>query len=51
MGVPWIIAHIHMYEFFGGVTPILVPDDASTAVDHNNYDWYSPKLIRASPGV
>jgi transposase len=35
-----------MYEFFGGVTPILVPDNASTAVDHNNYDWYSPKLIR-----
>lgn len=42
----WITAHIHMYEFFGGVTPILVPDNASTAVDHNNYDWYSPKLIR-----
>ena len=21
----WITAHVHMYEFFGGVTPILVP--------------------------
>lgn len=42
----WITAHVHMYEFFGGVTPVLVPDNASTVVDHNNYDWYSPKLIR-----
>lgn len=42
----WITAHIHMYEYFGGVTKILVPDNASTAVDHKNSDWYSPKLIR-----
>lgn len=42
----WITAHIHMYEFFGGVTKILVPDNASTAVDHKNHDWYLPKLIR-----
>ena len=42
----WIKAHVHMYEYFGGVTRVLVPDNASTAVDHSNYDWYSPKLIR-----
>ena len=42
----WIKAHVHMYEYFGGVTRVLVPDNASTAVDHKNYDWYSPKLIR-----
>ena len=42
----WITAHIHMYEYFGGVTKILVPDNASTSVDHKNSDWYSPKLIR-----
>ena len=42
----WITAHIHMYEYFDGVTKILVPDNASTAVDHKNSDWYSPKLIR-----
>ena len=26
----WITAHVHMYEFFGGVTPILVSDNAPT---------------------
>lgn len=25
----WITAHIHMYEFFGGVAKILVPDNCS----------------------
>lgn len=29
----WITAHVHMYEFFGGVTPILVPDNAPTATN------------------
>ena len=24
----WTTAHVHMYEFFGGVTPILVSDNA-----------------------
>lgn len=42
----WIKAHVHMYEYFGGVAKALVPDNASTAVDHKDYDWYSPKLIR-----
>ena len=37
-------AHIHMYEFFGGVPPILVPDNASTATDRKQSDWYTPKL-------
>jgi hypothetical protein len=26
---------------------LLVPDNASTAVNHRNYDWYSPELIRS----
>ena len=43
----WITAHIHMFEFFGGVSPILVSDNASTATDRKQSDWYSPKLIRA----
>ena len=43
----WITAHIHMYEFFGGTAPILVPDNASTATDRKQSDWYSPKLIRS----
>jgi transposase len=31
----WIAAHVHMYEFFGGVARILVPDNCKTAVVHN----------------
>ncbi len=33
-------AHVHMYEFFGSVTPILVPDNASTATNHKQSDPY-----------
>ena len=39
----WITAHVHMYEYFGGVTRILVPDNTSTAVVHNK-DWYTQEL-------
>ena len=39
----WITAHIHMYEYFGGVTRILVPDNCKTAIVHNN-DWYSQQV-------
>lgn len=39
----WITAHVHMYEYFGGVTRILVPDNCKTAVIHNN-DWYNQEL-------
>ncbi len=31
----WISAHIHMYDFFGGVARILVPDNCKTAVNQN----------------
>ena len=30
----WLIAHVHMYNYFGGVTTLLVPDNCKTAVDH-----------------
>lgn len=30
-----IAAHAHMYESFGGVAKLLVPDNCRTAVDHN----------------
>lgn len=39
----WITAHVHMYEFFGGVAKILVPDNCRTAVNHNK-DWYTQEL-------
>ena len=32
----WITAHVHMYEFFGGVARILVPDNCKTAVIRNS---------------
>lgn len=31
----WITAHVHMYEYFGGVAKILVPDNCRTAIIHN----------------
>ena len=31
----WINAHVHMYEYFGGVARILVPDNCKTAVVHD----------------
>ena len=40
----WIKAHIRMFEFFGGVTPVLVADNCTTAVDHQKSDWYTPVL-------
>ena len=39
----WIRAHICMYEFFGGVARILVPDNCKTVVVYNK-DWYTPQL-------
>jgi transposase len=38
----WILAHVHVYEFFGGVTRILTPDNLKTGVD--KADWYSPVI-------
>ena len=43
----WITAHIRMFEFFGGVTPVLVSDNASTATDRKQSDPYDPVLIRS----
>ena len=39
----WITAHVHMYEYFGGVAKILVPDNCKTAVVHNG-GWYNQQL-------
>ena len=42
----WIRAHVHMYEYFGGVTTMLVPDNCTTAVNHSRSDWYTAQLNR-----
>ena len=39
----WSAAHAHMFEHFGGVPRMLVPDNCSTAVNHSN-DWYTQEL-------
>lgn len=40
----WIEAHVHAWEFFGGVTTITVPDNTKTAV--NQACRYEPALHR-----
>ena len=40
----WIKAHNHMFQFFGGVTPMLVSDNCTTAVNHKKSDWYTTTL-------
>ena len=40
----WITAHVHMLEYFGGVPKIVVPDNATTAVDRKQSNWYTPTL-------
>ena len=39
----WIIAHVHMYQYFGGVPRILVSDNCRTAVIRTG-DWYTQEL-------
>ena len=39
----WITAHVHMYEYFGGIARILVPDNCRTAVDHNK-GWKDQRI-------
>lgn len=34
----WIKAHVQMFDFFGGVTPMLVSDNCTTAVNHKKSD-------------
>ncbi|MGL5649127.1 MAG: IS21 family transposase [Clostridium sp.] len=36
----WILAHVHAYKFFGGVTRMLIPDNLKTGVEKSS--WYNP---------
>lgn len=38
----WISAHANMYQFFGGVTRILIPDNLKTGVEKSS--WYNPTI-------
>ncbi len=38
----WINAHVRMFQYFGGVPKIIVPDNLETGVSKAN--WYSPTI-------
>jgi transposase len=38
----WITAHVHTYQFFGGATRIVTPDNLKTGIQ--KADWYSPVI-------
>jgi transposase len=40
----WITAHIHMYQFFGGSTRVLIPDNLKTGVEKAS--GHSPVINR-----
>ena len=40
--ISWITAHVHMFDYFGGTTDILVPDNLKTGVKQSCY--YSPEI-------
>jgi transposase len=38
----WIIAHVNAFQFFGGTTRLLIPDNLKTGVDR--VSWYNPVI-------
>jgi transposase len=41
----WITAHVQAFQFFGGVTRLLIPDNLKTGVQkagEPSVRWYSP---------
>lgn len=40
----WIKAHVQMFDFFGGVTPMLVSDNCTTAVNYEKSDCCTTSL-------
>lgn len=38
----WIAAHVHMYQYFGGSTRVLIPDNLKTGVEKAS--WYNPVI-------
>ena len=38
----WLAAHVNAYNFFGGVTRILIPDNLKTGVEKAS--WYTPVI-------
>jgi transposase len=40
----WITAHVHMFQYFGGASQMLVPDNLKSGITEP--DWYSPEIQR-----
>ena len=42
----WLNCHVHAYEYFGGVTRLLIPDNLKAGVTKNNRyeDCTEPQL-------
>ena len=40
----WTTAHIHMFEYMGGIPKILVPDNCKTAVIRKGTNSYDPRI-------
>ncbi len=40
----WITAPVHMFQYFGGVSQVLLPDSLKTSI--TKPDWYSPEIQR-----
>ena len=40
----WLTAHIHMFEYFGAVPRIIVPDNCKTAVIRKGNSHYDPRI-------
>ena len=38
----WIAAHVNMFQYFGGATRMLIPDNLKTGVDR--VSWYTPVI-------
>jgi transposase len=38
----WIAGHVHAFQFFGGVTRILTPDNLKTGIDQAS--WFTPVI-------
>lgn len=47
----WIKGHINMYDYFGGVSRILVPDNCKTAVIRKGNSYYDPRINEAYRGL
>ena len=45
----WINAHIHMFEFFGGSTRILVPDNLKTGIVSHRKRAYEKNSVNTLP--